>query len=110
MLAVLDTDERLHTRLARLARNAALFGMPALLFAALAITVVIHPPFGDFDLQSLAMGALPAGVRRGGAGRGRDRRAASISRSARVIAVANVLAASTMEHASFGQSLAAGAA
>ena len=56
----LDTDERLHTRVVRLVRrNAALFGMPALLIAALAITVVIHPTFSDFDLESLALGALP---------------------------------------------------
>ena len=32
--------------------------MPALLIAALAITVGVHPQFSDFDLQSLAMGAL----------------------------------------------------
>ena len=37
----------------------ALFGMPALLVAALAFTVLIHPDFGAFDVQSLALGALP---------------------------------------------------
>ena len=40
-------------------RDPAVFGMPALLIAALLITVAVHPSFSDFDLQSLAMGALP---------------------------------------------------
>ena len=87
-----------------LVRNPGLFGMPALLVAALAITVAIHPSFGDFDLQSLAMGALPLAF-------------AAAAQSAVVIsggidlsigsmmAVANVLAASTMENGGFGQSL-----
>ena len=78
--------------------------MPALLIVALAITVAIHPQFSDFDLQSLAMGALPLAF-------------AAAAQTAVVIsggidlsigsimAVANVLAASTMENASFGQSL-----
>src|SRR5246500_979481 len=42
-----------------LRRPPSLFGMPALLIASLAFTVAIHPQFSDFDLQSLAMGALP---------------------------------------------------
>ena len=74
------------------------------MIAALAITVFIHPKFSDFDLQSLAMGALPLAF-------------AAAAQTAVVIsggidlsigsmmAVANVLAASTMENASFGQSL-----
>ena len=78
--------------------------MPALLIASLAITVSVHPQFSDFDLQSLAMGALPLAF-------------AAAAQTAVVIAggidlsigsamaVANVLAASTMENASFGQSL-----
>jgi ribose/xylose/arabinose/galactoside ABC-type transport system permease subunit len=40
-------------------RHSSLFAMPALMIAALALTVFIHPQFSDFDLQSLAMGALP---------------------------------------------------
>jgi ribose transport system permease protein len=85
-------------------RHSSLFAMPALLIAALALTVFIHPQFSDFDLQSLAMGALPLAF-------------AAAAQTAVVIsggidlsigsamAVANVLAASTMENASFGQSL-----
>jgi ribose transport system permease protein len=84
-------------------RNPSLFGMPALLIAALGITVAIHPQFSDFDLQSLAMGALPlafaaaaqtAVVISGGI----DLSVGSM------IAVANVLAARSMEDASFPQS------
>ena len=79
--------------------------MPALLIASLAITVLIHPQFSDFDLQSLAMGALPLAF-------------AAAAQTVVVIsggidlsigsamAVANVLAASTMEGRSFGESLA----
>ena len=85
-------------------RNPSLFGMPALLIAALGVTVAIHPQFSDFDLLSLAMGALPLAF-------------AAAAQTAVVIsggidlsvgsmmAVANVLAASLMENASFGQSL-----
>jgi ribose transport system permease protein len=85
-------------------RHPSVFGMPALLIASLAITVFVHPQFSDFDLQSLAMGALPLAF-------------AAAAQTAVVIsggidlsigsmmAVANVLAASTMENASFGQSL-----
>src|SRR5947209_8034311 len=79
--------------------------MPALLIISLAITVAIHPQFSDFDLQSLAMGALPLAF-------------AAAAQTCVVIsggidlsigsamAVANVLAASTMEKASFSESLA----
>jgi ribose transport system permease protein len=88
-----------------LRRHPSLFGLPALLIASLAITVFIHPAFSDFDLQSLAMGALPLAF-------------AAAAQTVVVIsggidlsigsamAVANVLAASTMENASFGESLA----
>jgi ribose transport system permease protein len=97
--------ESLAAQLRRAARrNPGLFGMPALLIAALLVTVAIHPSFSDFDLQSLAMGALPLAF-------------AAAAQTAVVIsggidlsigsmmAVANVLAASTMEDGSFGQSL-----
>ncbi len=85
-------------------RNATLVGLPVLLGLALAATMVIHPDFGAFDVQSLALGALPlafaaaaqtAVIISGGI----DLSVGSL------IAVANVLAASTMQHASFGQSL-----
>src|SRR5580692_6050600 len=93
------------TRLRRsLRRNPSLFFMPVLLVVSLAMTVVIHPQFSDFDLQSLAMGALPLAF-------------AAAAQTVVVIsggidlsigstmAVANVLAASTMENASFAESL-----
>ena len=87
-----------------LRRDPGLFSMPALLIVSLAITVAIHPQFSDFDLQSLAMGALPLAF-------------AAAAQTVVVItggidlsigsamAVANVLAASAMEKASFAQSL-----
>src|SRR5258708_12643649 len=54
------SNMRLAKRLQRsLRRDPGLFLMPALLIVSLAITVAIHPQFSDFDLQSLAMGALP---------------------------------------------------
>jgi ribose transport system permease protein len=42
-----------------LRRNPSLLGMPALMVFALLVTVAIHPQFGAFDIQSLALGALP---------------------------------------------------
>src|ERR1700749_4759991 len=102
VMAVLATmSMRLATRLRR---YPGLFFMPALLIASLAITVAIHPQFSDFDLQSLALGALPLAF-------------AAAAQTVVVIsggldlsigsamAVANVLAASTMESASFSESL-----
>src|SRR5579864_70411 len=95
----------LTTRLQRsLRRDPSLLFMPVLLIVSLAITVAIHPQFSDFDLQSLAMGALPLAF-------------AAAAQTVVVIsggidlsigsamAVANVLAASAMEKASFAQSL-----
>ena len=95
----------LTTRLRRsLRRNPSLFFMPVLLIASLAITVGVHPQFSDFDLQSLAMGALPLAFAAAA------QTAVVISGGldlsiGSVMAVTNVLAASTMEKASFGQSL-----
>src|SRR5579863_946510 len=87
-----------------LRRDPGLFSMPALLIASLAITVAIHPQFSDFDLQSLAMGALPLAF--AAAAQSVVVIAGGIDLSiGSMIAVANVLAARTMEHASFGQSL-----
>lgn len=86
-------------------RNPALFGMPILLAASLVFTKLIHRDFGAFDVQSLALGALPlafaaaaqtAVVISGGI----DLSVGSL------IAVANVLAARSMQTASFEQSLA----
>jgi ribose transport system permease protein len=108
IVAVLDvvSTTPLAARLRRSLRlNASLFAMPAVLIVSLAITVAIHPQFSDFDLQSLAMGALPLAF-------------AAAAQTAVVIsggidlsigsmmAVANVLAASMMANASFGESLA----
>ena len=42
-----------------LARAGRFLGMPLLLAASLAATVVVHPDFGSFEIQSLALGALP---------------------------------------------------
>jgi ribose transport system permease protein len=85
-------------------RNLALIGMPALLIVALAFTVSIHPNFGSFDVQSLALGALPLAMAAAAQtivvlSGGIDLSVGS------VMAVSNVLAASTMQHATFTQSL-----
>ena len=95
----------LTTRLRRsLRRYPSLFFMPALLIASLAITVAVHPQFSDFDLQSLAMGALPLAF--AAAAQTAVVISGGIDLSiGSVMAVANVLAASTMEKASFGESL-----
>ena len=100
-----DSDERLTTSMSRVVRrNPALLGMPALLIAALATTVLIHPTFSDFDLESLAMGALPLAL--AAAAQAVVVIAGGIDLSiGSMIAVANVLAARSMEHASFEQSL-----
>jgi ribose transport system permease protein len=87
-----------------ISRYPAAIGMPALTAAFLAATVAIHPQFSSFDTQSLAMGAMPLAF-------------AAAAQTVVVIsggidlsvgsamAVANVLAARTMEQASFGESL-----
>ena len=79
--------------------------MPALLAAALVMTVTVHPSFGSFDIQSLALGALPLAL-------------AAVAQAIVVIsggidlsvgsliAVSNVLSASLMQHASLRTSLA----
>jgi ribose transport system permease protein len=85
-------------------RHPSLVGMPALLIVFLAVTVAIHPEYGSFDAQSLAMGAMPLAF-------------AAAAQSVVVIsggidlsigsmmAVSNVLAAATMENASFEEAL-----
>lgn len=86
-------------------RNLALVGMPALLIFALAFTIAIHPDFGAFDVQSLALGALPLAF--AAAAQAIIVLSGGIDLSVgSLMAVSNVLAASTMQHASFPQSLA----
>ena len=82
----------------------ALFGMPVLLLVFLAATVAIHPAFNSFDAQSLAMAALPLAC--AAAAQAVVVISGGIDLSVgSVMAVANVLAASTMKDASFGEAL-----
>ena len=99
------SNMRLATRLRRsFRRDPSLFFMPALLTVSLAVTLAIHPQFSDFDLQSLAMGALPLAF--AAAAQTVVVIAGGIDLSiGSVMAVTNVLAAGAMEKASFGQSL-----
>ena len=90
---------------AALMRRMRLLGMPLLFAAAILATAAIHPGFGSFDVQSLALGALPLALAAAAQtivviSGGIDLSIGSL------IAVSNVLAASLMQHASFGQSLA----
>jgi ribose transport system permease protein len=86
------------------ARYLPLVGMPALLVAFLALTVVIHPQFAAFDAQSLAMGAMPLAF--AAAAQSVVLISGGIDLSVgSLIAVANVLAASTMENASLAESM-----
>src|SRR6185437_2166821 len=96
-------DNRLSLR--TLTRAGRLFGMPLLLAAALAATVAIHPDFGSFEIQSLALGALPLAL--AAAAQAIVVISGGIDLSiGSMIAVSNVLSASLMQHATFGQSLA----
>ena len=82
----------------------ALFGMPALLLVFLAGTAAIHPSFDSFDAQSVAMAALPLAC--AAAAQAVVVISGGIDLSiGSVIAVANVLAARTMNNASFGEAL-----
>ena len=87
-----------------LARNAGALGMPLLLVASIGATALVHPSFSAFDVQSLALGALPLALAATAQAiivisGGIDLSVGSL------IAVANVLSASLMHHASFRQSL-----
>jgi ribose transport system ATP-binding protein len=85
-------------------RYPALFGMPALLLAFLMATVAIHPRFDSFDAQSVAMAALPLAC--AAAAQAIVVISGGIDLSiGSVMAVANVLAARTMNEAGFGESL-----
>jgi ribose transport system permease protein len=87
-----------------LANHRALIGMPALLVAFLAATVAIHPAFDSFDSQSVAMAALPLAF--AAAAQAVVVISGGIDLSiGSVMAVANVLAASTMSNASFAEAL-----
>lgn len=87
-----------------LGRSPALVAMPVLLIAMLGLSFVIHPDFGSFDAQSLAMGALPLAF--AAAAQTVAVLSGGIDLSiGSVIAVSNVLAARTMENASFEESL-----
>jgi ribose transport system permease protein len=78
--------------------------MPLVFIVCILATAVIHPNFGSFDLQSLALGALPLAM-------------AAVAQAIVVIsggidlsvgsliAVSNVLSARLMQHASFEESL-----
>ncbi|MGH6797699.1 MAG: ABC transporter permease [Roseiarcus sp.] len=80
-------------------------GMPALLAAAIVLTRLAHPDFGPFEIQTLALGALPLAL--AAAAQAIVVISGGIDLSiGSLIAVANVLSASLMQHASFRESLA----
>jgi len=88
-----------------LTRVGRVLGMPLLLVAAMAATIAIHPDFGSFEIQSLALGALPLAL--AAAAQAIVVLSGGIDLSiGSMIAVSNVLSASLMQHATFGQSLA----
>jgi ribose transport system permease protein len=79
-------------------------GMPALLAAAIALTWIVHPDFGSFEIQTLALGVLPLAL--GAAAQAIVVISGGIDLSiGSLIAVSNVLSASLMEHANFRQAL-----
>jgi ribose transport system permease protein len=80
-------------------------GMPLLLLVSMAATIAVHPDFGAFEIQSLALGALPLAL--AAAAQAIVVISGGIDLSiGSLIAVSNVLSASLMQHASFGQALA----
>jgi ribose transport system permease protein len=79
-------------------------GMPLLFAASMLGTVLIHRDFGSYDIQSLALGALPLAM--AAAAQSIVIISGGIDLSiGSLIAVSNVLSASLMQHATFGQSL-----
>ena len=62
-----NTSASWHT----LARAGRFLGMPLLLAASLAATIAVHPDFGSYEIQSLALGALPLAL---GSGEGAEMR------------------------------------
>ena len=91
-------------RVRLLRRHAAFVFMPALLAVFVAATIAIHPSFGAFDVQSLAMGALPLAL--AAAAQAVIVLSGGIDLSVgALMAVANVVAARAMLNTGFGQSL-----
>jgi len=80
------------------------FGMPLVFVAAILATAVIHPNFGSFDLQSLALGALPLAMAAAAQAIVVISGGIDLSVGSQ-IAVANVLSASLMQQATFKESL-----
>lgn len=81
------------------------FGMPLVFVAAILGTALIHPNFGSFDLQSLALGALPLAMAAAAQAIVVISGGIDLSVGSQ-IAVANVLSASLMQQATFKESLA----
>jgi ribose transport system permease protein len=78
--------------------------MPLVFVAAILATAFIHPDFGSFDIQSLALGALPLAM--AAAAQAIVVISGGIDLSVgSMIAVANVLSARLMQTASFEESL-----
>lgn len=89
-------------RLAR--RHAWTLGVYLLLVVSLIFTVAIHPTYGAFDIQSLALGALPLAL--AAAAQTVVVLSGGIDLSiGPMMAVANVIAARAMQHASFREAL-----
>ncbi|MBV8458002.1 MAG: ABC transporter permease [Acetobacteraceae bacterium] len=87
-----------------LSRHKASLAMPGVLALAILLTVAIHPRFGAFDIQSLAMGALPLAF--AAAAQTVVVLAGGIDLSVgSMISLANVLSARMMMHADWEQSL-----
>jgi ribose transport system permease protein len=79
--------------------------MPALLAAAIALTRLAHPDFGPFEIQTLALGVLPLALAATAQAIVVISGGIDLSIGSQ-IAVANVLSASLMQHATFKESLA----
>ena len=87
-----------------LRRHATLLVMPLVLLLFLALTVAIHPDFGAYDVQSLALGALPLAL--AAAAQAVVVLSGGIDLSlGSLMAVANVLSARTMQDVGLGESL-----
>ena len=91
-------------RLRWLGKAARVLGMPALLAAAIVLTRLVHPDFGPFEIQTLALGALPLALAAAAQAIVVISGGIDLSVGSQ-IAVANVLSASLMQHATFRQSL-----
>src|SRR5262249_17651729 len=99
----LETGPRLRGLRRFVHHHPSLVTMPALLALFLGVTVAIHPGYDSFDAQSLAMGAMPLAF--AAAAQAVVLISGGIDLSVgSMIAVCNVLAAATMENATFGQS------